>query len=62
MKYTYVPVTVVIGNSAEVLYRKVEDKIEIRRKKCPVNCDCLCHDMGGGPVHHGEPCPGKKAT
>ena len=32
-----------------------------RRKPCPNDCPCLCHDMTGGPMHPGQPCPGKEA-
>ena len=34
---------------------------EPRRRPCPVTCDCLCHDTGGG-VHdqQGKPCSGKE--
>ncbi len=32
-------------------------------KKCPIDCQCLCHDTGGGVHdHHGEPCPGKRLS
>jgi hypothetical protein len=33
--------------------------IRDRRKPCPDSCDCLCHDLNGGPVHPGRACPGK---
>lgn len=30
------------------------------RRKCPINCPCICHDTGGsGHDHEGAPCPGK---
>lgn len=31
-----------------------------RREPCPIECNCLCHDTGGGVHdHENKPCPGK---
>lgn len=27
-----------------------------RRRPCPIDCKCMCHDFGGGPVHPGKKC------
>ena len=31
------------------------------KRKCPINCPCICHDTGGsGHNHEGRRCPGKE--
>ena len=45
--------------------RLADDDIERakpRRRPCANSCDCLCHDVNGGPMHPGEPCPGKQSN
>ena len=39
-----------------------ETEKKIRRKPCPDTCECLCHDLQGGSLHPGKPCPGKSES